>query len=170
TRKLVTFGRILREAGLEVGPGRLQDALRGLALVDLADREQVYHALRCTLVARHDHLDIFDAAFTAYWEREPREPSDASGDVLSQERPMLPPPPGAEEGAVSGPADEDDRRMHGVAAARDELLRHRDFAHMTNDELRRVRRLMDDLAALHPVRRSRPLQAAHARRLLAPSH
>ncbi len=29
-RKLVTFGRILREAGLEVGPGRLQDALRGL--------------------------------------------------------------------------------------------------------------------------------------------
>ena len=26
-RKLVTFGRILREAGLEVGPGRLQDAL-----------------------------------------------------------------------------------------------------------------------------------------------
>ncbi|HET8805567.1 MAG TPA: hypothetical protein VFM47_03780, partial [Gaiellales bacterium] len=65
TRKLVTFGRILREAGLEVGPGRLQDAMRGLALVDLADREQVYHALRCTLVARHDHLDIFDAAFTA---------------------------------------------------------------------------------------------------------
>jgi uncharacterized protein with von Willebrand factor type A (vWA) domain len=80
TRKLVTFGRILREAGLEVGPGRLQDAMRGLALVDLADREQVYHALRCTLVARHDHLDIFDAAFTAYWEREPREPSDTSGD------------------------------------------------------------------------------------------
>ena len=29
-RKLVTFGRILREAGVEVGPGRLQDALRGL--------------------------------------------------------------------------------------------------------------------------------------------
>jgi uncharacterized protein with von Willebrand factor type A (vWA) domain len=162
TRKLVTFGRILREAGLEVGPGRLQDAMRGLELVDLADREQVYHALRCTLVARHDHLDIFDAAFTAYWEREPREPSDSSGDVLSQERPMLPPPPGSEEGAVAGPDDEDDRKMHGVAAARDELLRHRDFAHMSNDELRRVRRLMDDLAALHPVRRSRRLQPAHA--------
>ena len=130
-RKLVTFGRILREAGLEVGPGRLQDALRGLALVDLADRDEVYRALRCTLVSRHDDLDVFDAAFAAFWERAPREPSDASGDVLSQERPMLPPPPGAEEGAVAGPDDEHDRRMHGVAAARDELLRHRDFAHMT---------------------------------------
>src|SRR3954469_25268817 len=74
TRKLVTFGRILREAGLEGGPGRVQDAMRGLALVDLADREQVYHALRCTLVARHDHLDIFDAAFQAFWEREPLDP------------------------------------------------------------------------------------------------
>src|SRR3954452_20302314 len=71
TRKLVTFGRILREAGLEVGPGRVQDALRGLDLVDLADREQVYHALRCTLVSRHDHLLLFDAAFQAFWEREP---------------------------------------------------------------------------------------------------
>ena len=41
-RKLVTFGRILREAGLEVGPGRLQDALRGLDAVDLTRRDDVY--------------------------------------------------------------------------------------------------------------------------------
>ena len=29
-RQVVTFGRCLREAGLEVGPGRLADALTGL--------------------------------------------------------------------------------------------------------------------------------------------
>ena len=34
-RHVVTFGRVLREAGLEVGPGRLADALTGLDLVDL---------------------------------------------------------------------------------------------------------------------------------------
>jgi len=49
-RKLVTFGRILREAGLEVGPGRMQDALLGLAAVDLTNRDDVYWALRCTIV------------------------------------------------------------------------------------------------------------------------
>ena len=36
-RKLVTFGRILREAGVEVGPGRLQDALLALDAIDLVD-------------------------------------------------------------------------------------------------------------------------------------
>ena len=32
-RQVVTFGRVLREAGLEVGPGRIQDALCGLDAV-----------------------------------------------------------------------------------------------------------------------------------------
>ena len=84
-------------------PAGCRTRCAGWTLVDLADRDQVYHALRCTLVARHDHLDIFDAAFTAYWERAPREPSDSSGDLLSQERPMLPPPPGSERGRCCRP-------------------------------------------------------------------
>ena len=71
-RKLVTFGRILREAGLEVGPGRLQDGLRALDSVRLDDRDEVYHALRCAIVSRHDDLEAFDAAFATFWERAPR--------------------------------------------------------------------------------------------------
>jgi uncharacterized protein len=160
TRKLVTFGRILREAGMEVGPGRLQDALRGLEVVDLADREQVYHALRCTLVSRHEHLPLFDAAFQAFWEREPR---DAEG--LAAPAAPLPPSSAAEasepEEGMGDEPDEDDQ-LFGISAAEQEVLRHRDFAQMSADELRRVRRLMDELAALHPVRRSRRLEPAHA--------
>ena len=37
-RHVVVFGRVLREAGLEVGPGRIADALRGLDAVDLTAR------------------------------------------------------------------------------------------------------------------------------------
>ena len=161
TRKLVTFGRILREAGLEVGPGRLQDALRGLDMVDLADRDQVYHALRCTLVSRHEHLLVFDVAFMAFWEREPQA-SDPAADALGG--PQLRPPAQADvaESGDEDAGDDPDEEMRGVAAADQELLRHRDFAHMSPDELRRVRRLMDDLAALHPLRRSRRLEPAHA--------
>jgi uncharacterized protein len=161
TRKLVTFGRILREAGLEVGPGRLQDALRGLDLVDLADRDQVYHALRCTLVSRHEHLPLFDAAFMAFWEREPQVSATAA-DALAA--PQLRPPAQAEaaESGDEDAVDEQDEEVRGVGAAEHELLRHRDFAQMSADELRRVRRLMDDLAALHPLRRSRRLEPAHA--------
>ncbi|HEY0388300.1 MAG TPA: VWA domain-containing protein [Gaiellales bacterium] len=160
TRKLVTFGRILREAGMEVGPGRLQDAMRGLELVDLADRDQVYHALRCTLVSRHDHLAVFDAAFQAFWEREPRRLERADAVALPELR-----PPG-EAGATEPEEDDgeepaDDDELRGISAADHEVLRRRDFADMSPDELRRVRRLMDDLAALHPLRRSRRLEPAH---------
>ena len=45
-RQVVTFGRVLREAGLEVGPGRLADALTGLDAVELARRDDVYWTLR----------------------------------------------------------------------------------------------------------------------------
>ena len=56
TRHLVTFGRVLREAGLEVGPGRMEDALRGLDRVDITRQDDVYWTLRTTLVARREDL------------------------------------------------------------------------------------------------------------------
>jgi uncharacterized protein len=163
-RKLVTFGRILREAGLEVGPGRLQDALRGLDAIDLADRDQVFHALQCTLVSRHDDLPVFDAAFAAFWERDPREPGrrGPQADTVTipgAARPQVVPAHMLGEGVEEEGLDEE---LHAAAAAEQEILRRKDFAHMTPDELRRVRRLMDELAMLQPLRLSRRLTASHA--------
>src|SRR5262249_27550230 len=115
TRKLVTFGRILREAGLEVGPGRVQDAMRGLSLVDLADREQVYHALRCTLAPGHDDLDVSDPASRAFWERLPREGDDGAADPFESARPSPPESPAAEPDDDAG--DDTESEVHGMAAA-----------------------------------------------------
>ena len=69
TRHLVTFGRVLREAGLEVGPGRMEDALRGLDRVDITRQDDVYWTLRTTLVARREDLEPFDRAFDAWFLR-----------------------------------------------------------------------------------------------------
>ena len=73
-RHVVAFGRVLREGGLEVGPGRVADALAGLDLVDLSSRDDVYWTLRQTLVARWEDLDTFDAAFAAWFLRAPTVP------------------------------------------------------------------------------------------------
>ena len=70
-RHVVTFGRVLREAGMEVGPGRVADALRGLDALDLTRQEDVYCSLRPTFVARRDDLDLFDRAFDAWFLRAP---------------------------------------------------------------------------------------------------
>ncbi|MFL5075887.1 MAG: VWA domain-containing protein, partial [Microvirga sp.] len=68
-RHVVVFGRVLREGGLEVGPRRIADALRGLDAVDLARSEDVYWTLRQTLVSRYEDLETFDRAFDAWFLR-----------------------------------------------------------------------------------------------------
>jgi uncharacterized protein with von Willebrand factor type A (vWA) domain len=73
-RHVVPFGRVLREVGIEVGPGRLADAMRGLGAVDLTRQENVYFTLRQTLVSRHDELELFDRAFVAWFLRGPVAP------------------------------------------------------------------------------------------------
>ncbi len=69
TRHIVTFGRVLREAGMEVGPGRVSDALRGLDHLDITSQEDVYWALRTTFVARREDLATFDRAFDVWFLR-----------------------------------------------------------------------------------------------------
>jgi uncharacterized protein with von Willebrand factor type A (vWA) domain len=162
-RKLVTFGRILREAGLEVGPGRLQDGLRGLDLVDLQSREEVYHALRCTLVSRRDDIEAFDMAFAAFWERAastaPEQPVDLGLQAAAKPSTRAPSPMPAKED--ERPPEEEQPPML-VASSRDEVLRRKDFADMNAAELRRVRRLIAALPAAAPVRRSHRLRPGRA--------
>lgn len=152
-RHVVTFGRVLREVGIEVGPGRIQDALRGLDAVDLTSQPDVYFTLRQTLVARRDELDLFDRAFAAWFLRAPVEPAG---------RGAVPQPPPSRKtasplGEASLEADEDggDQDPLELGASAHELLRERDFAAMTPEEFARARRLIADIARLRPLRRSR---------------
>ena len=149
---MVTFGRVLREVGIEVGPGRIADTVRGLGVVDLTRQEDVYFTLRQTLVSRHDELELFDRAFLAWFEggpvvplvrqRDPRRPVDrVMRDTLE---------PGRDEG------EPDDSAMpHELGASAHELLRERDFAEMTPEEFERVHRLMAAIARTRPRRTSR---------------
>lgn len=155
--KMVGFGRVLREAGMEVGPGRLQDALRGLDVVGLTRREDVYHTLRCTMVTRREELEAFDAAFAAYWERAPRTPAPEIGLEAPRLEPSTAQPVIGREAAGGGDESEDTTML--LASSTDERLRRRDFADMTIFELRRLRRLMERLPDVSPRRRSRRLRA-----------
>ncbi|MSO95988.1 MAG: VWA domain-containing protein [Thermoleophilia bacterium] len=150
-RHVVTFGRVLREVGLEVGPGRVADALRGLDVVDLTRQEDVYFALRQTLVARHDELDLFDRAFNAWFLRAPVVPP-----VRTRELPVEQQKVGESlSDASGGGEDEEMGDPLELGASGHELLRDKDFAEMTPDEYRRVRRLIAAIAGSRPLRASR---------------
>jgi uncharacterized protein len=152
-RHVVTFGRVLREAGLEVGPGRLADALIGLDHVDLTRQDDVYWTLRQTLVARSEDLEAFDRAFRAWFLRAPTAPlrRDAGGETVRLVR--------RSAGDGKRPEErggEDDRQSLGYSP--EELLREKDFATLTGDEFGLVSKLMKELAASRPRRRSRRLR------------
>src|SRR5579859_740978 len=67
-RKLVEFGRLLWDMGLDVGPGRLIEASETLGLIAIRNREDFYHALKCTLLSRHEQEPLFDQAFFYFWQ------------------------------------------------------------------------------------------------------
>jgi uncharacterized protein with von Willebrand factor type A (vWA) domain len=154
---VVTFGRVLREAGLEVGPGRLADALTGLDLVDLSRRDDVYWTLRQTLVSRREDLDIFDAAFRAWFLRAPTAPVFRAESDLKSLRVLRQ----AAEAQRRGDEGEAESEKTTLGYSREELLRRRDFAELTRDEFAEVARLICDIAQNRPRRRSRRLRPHH---------
>ncbi len=61
------FARVLRAAGLPVGPGRVLRGLQAVEDVGIGHREDFYWALHAVFVSRRDHRDLFDQAFHVFW-------------------------------------------------------------------------------------------------------
>ncbi len=94
---IMHFARLLRRAGLPVGPADMLAAQQAIGLVTIGDKIQVQSALRTTLVHRHEHEDLFDHAFSLYWrDPEAARYAQAMAAIDGQKEP--PPekaPPGA---------------------------------------------------------------------------
>jgi len=145
---------VLREAGLEVGPGRVTDALHGLDAVELARRDDVYWTLRQTLVSRAEDLDAFDRAFAAWFLRAPELAPPRTPETSRTRGVQTASRDGKEERAEAGADGEE--RAAGWSA--DELLRRKDFSELSQEELAKLRLLIAELAATRPQRRSRRLR------------
>ena len=57
------FARLLRRAGLPVGPAETIAAQEALTHIDLAAKTQACTALRTAMIHRHEHREVFDQAF-----------------------------------------------------------------------------------------------------------
>jgi uncharacterized protein with von Willebrand factor type A (vWA) domain len=152
-RHVVTFGRVLREVGIEVGPGRVEDAVRGLGAVDLTRQDDVYFTLRQTLVSRHDELELFDRAFVAWFLRGPVAPLVRQKQMRRFADRVV--RDTLEHGSDDGDEEDPSSTPHELGASGHELLREKDFAEMTPEEFERVRRLMAAIARTRPRRQSR---------------
>src|SRR5262245_36929410 len=169
TGPLVAFGRDLRARGLPVGTGRILTFIRAVGSLGLADRDSLYWAGRVSLIASRADLDTYEEAFEE-WYRSlgplpprsidlalPEIPRDAlsagdDGDLI------------AEAGLTAGSwrvAADDDEPEPGeessirIVASAVEVLRSKSFADLTEEERRRVGRMIHDLTIRAPVERTR---------------
>jgi len=158
---LAGFGRELRAAGVPAGPGDVVAYCAALARLDPADLADLYWAGRAVLVARREHLAVYDEVFGRYFLGEP-----GSGPGMAMARAAE---PVQALGALQVPDAEPPARgersppaLLGLAASDAQVLRRKSFAACTPEELAALRRIMASIRLIPPRRKSR--RTAPARR------
>jgi hypothetical protein len=163
---VVHFARLLRRAGLPVGPGESVLAVQAAAAVDVTRRDDFRGALRAVLVKRREHIGLFDEAFGAFW-RDPAARSLGLDGLVSRAVAARPAVsrrvsealhrPGASR--RDPPREERTDLDATLAWSAREVLRTRDFEQMSAEEERAARRVIATLRLdVAPVvtRRYRP--------------
>ena len=131
----VTFGRVLRRAGLPAGPDRVVEFVRAVDELDVTRREDVYWAGRVTLCSRPEDMEVYDRAFRLFWDGEepPRKVSPPKGRLSVT----------AAEDSVQPPKKTVEKNERGEEAVRlryspVDILRKKDFADCTPGGVRRA--------------------------------
>lgn len=135
-RDLTSFAEALRSKGLTVTPDQVSDMARSLGHVDVADRGQVYAALRALSITDPAHRVPFDEVFRQFFEgfRQPGPTTEQHSRLASAQvmKPLIQTVP---ESVVS-----ETRTETGASAI--ENLESKDFAELDDDELVEARRLV----------------------------
>ena len=169
---ILHFVRVLRVAGLPVGPAKVIAALEAVEAVGIENRDDFRAALESVLIERHEQLPLFDQAFELFW-RNPRLLERMMQMLLPKVYGRVPrdeaeaPLPARLAEALSpprqpDPADIEEREVELDAAltfSAREVLQTRDFETMTVDELVEVKAMISRLRLPLPelpIRRTVP--------------
>ena len=163
---ILQFSRLLRSAGLPVGPDRVILATRAVLAAGIESPGVLYWTLHASLVSRPEHHDIFDQAFYLFWKdpnflqqmlsvmvpslRDNKGPKPPELARRLRE-PLFPKPPRIEQ----EPEEKIELDMSQSFSA-DEQLKAKDFEQMSAQEQARARAAiarMSLLMAKIPTRR-----------------
>lgn len=64
---ILYFARLLRSAGLPVGPGKVLDAITAVRLIGVGTQSDFYICLFSLFVNRNDQRELFEQAFHIFW-------------------------------------------------------------------------------------------------------
>lgn len=168
-RNILYFARVLRDAGLPVGPGSVLDAVEAVQMAGIGSREDFRIVLHAIFVRKHEQTLIFDQAFDLFWRKR-----GLLDKLIALMSPMAAPaaqqksvaPAGATRVSQALMKRGDEKRDapqteldYRLTISDDEVLQRRDFAQMTAAEIDAAKaaiarmNLRDDLLR---TRRHRP--------------
>ena len=176
---IVHFARVLRTAGMPIGPDRVLAAMAAVEHVGLNRRDDVHAALSAVMLDRHEQQVIFDAAFDAFWrdpklleqlmylllpkisgrgEKAVQPRANRLAEALAAPRPKEPPNP------ANNTADEELKFDTSFTFSERERLQQADFESMTTAEFELAKKLAEQLPLpVSPVRRRRHETARRGR-------
>ena len=162
------FCRALRERAVLATPAESIEAIRALDRIDVADRADVYYALRPLLTTRREDIVVFDELFAQWW-RAPNDESRAASSRTSAPRDGQRRQPPLSRGApnaglaLAGWAPPNEEREGETAVPAPSTVEARggkNFASFGTEELEDVARLARRLARRLEARPSRRWRAA----------
>jgi uncharacterized protein with von Willebrand factor type A (vWA) domain len=166
------FARLLRRAGLPVGPAETIAAQQALTRVDLASRTETKTALRAVMIHRHEHQPVFDQAFALFW-RDPTAAEQAVAMALleaqKEKKPERPPPASRRVAEAFAPKhqprpqpQEEPPVQDAVMTVSDqERLQQMDFEAMSAAEIAEAKRVIRRLVLPLDLRRTRRRRPDH---------
>lgn len=167
---ILQFARLLRAAGMPVGPDRVILATRAVLAAGIDKPRVLYWSLHASLVSRPEHHDIFDQAFYLFW-KDPgflqqmlsvmvpslREEKGPKPPELSRRlrEPLFPERPRIE----IRQEEKIELDMSGSFSA-DEQLKEKDFEQMSAEEQARARAAIQRMTLLMAEARTRRMKGA----------
>ncbi|MEM8859237.1 MAG: VWA domain-containing protein [Chloroflexota bacterium] len=148
-KNILLFTRTLHAAGLNITPTQTTDFLDALLLIDIGNRNQVYHAARSLLVNRQEQLRLFDTIFNFFWRK-----MSAPSTLKAQKTPVAPRhkrPKQHQYAAMLmaraiGKTDQEIEMVDKAETYSDaDMLQRKEFAQMTPEELDQVKRLIQQM-------------------------
>jgi uncharacterized protein with von Willebrand factor type A (vWA) domain len=143
---IMYFARLLRSAGLPVGPGKVIDAISAVKLIGIGSQQDLYWCLFSQFVNRYDQRELFDQAFHIFW-RNPHIMERMMGAMLptvrvEQDQELEEMSRRLSEAMSSGDMDSkantdlDEREIDASFTFSDkEVLQEKDFEAMSTEEI-----------------------------------
>jgi uncharacterized protein len=146
------FARVLRTAGLPIGPDRVVDAVRALETAGIERRDDFYWTLAAVFLSKREQQELFDQAFHIFWR---------DLQMLERSMSLLLPQIYGRAGQAGTPqagtrlsealyskreqAQQQEQQVEfdaSLSFSASELLQHADFETMTGAELAQAKKLI----------------------------